>query len=103
VKHFPHSNVKLSYHDSHNKINLTLGLEEMLVLETLKSTNPGTRCATYRLQTNKWDSFYCLQGIDDSPLTGSQANFGYAQKTGKNNNLKSAFDIQVTVYRGKFL
>jgi hypothetical protein len=61
----------------------------MLVLETLKVTNPGTRCATYRLQTNKWDSFYCLQGTDDSPLTGSRANCGYVQKTGKNNNFNN--------------
>jgi hypothetical protein len=46
-----------SYHDRHSRINLTLGLEEMLAQETLKGTNPGTRCATYRLQTNKWNSF----------------------------------------------
>jgi hypothetical protein len=63
--------------------NLTLGLAEMLTQETLK----GTRRATYRLQTNKWDSFYCLQGTDDSPLTSSLANCGYIQKTGKNNEL----------------
>jgi hypothetical protein len=61
----------------------------MLAQESLKDTNPGTRCATNRLQTNKQDSFYCLQGTDDSPLTGSQANCGYVQKTGKNNNFNN--------------
>jgi len=45
----------------------------------------GQNNIKYRLQTDKWDSFYCLQDTDDSPLTGSRANCGYVQKTGKNN------------------
>jgi hypothetical protein len=74
--------------------NFTLGLEEMLEHETLKGTNHGTGCEIYnRLHTNKWDSFYCLQGTDDSPLTGSLGNCDCTQKkTGKNTDFSNKFN-----------
>jgi hypothetical protein len=75
-------------YDSHSRINLTLGLEEMLEQETLKGTNPVTGHATYRLQTNEWNSFYCLR-VQMTPLTGSLANCDYKQKTGKNNDFNN--------------